>query len=186
MSLMKTGTPAADSCSAMTCRLFVLPVPVAPATRPWRFSMATGSAPCRGIGRALALRGAELDARPFEAVAGGDRFGESLGHGPSIRGPVGQPPGHEPEGLLKELGRGRVIEPAPTGTRRSSSVVEQRFRNSFWVVVHFSLRVPIRCIPAPGRNLGVQGEHPAKELAREGISLVFLGLDSASCDREPP
>ncbi len=42
MSLMKTGTPAADSCSAMTCRLLVLPVPVAPATSPWRFSMASG------------------------------------------------------------------------------------------------------------------------------------------------
>ena len=42
MSLMKTGTPAADSCSAMTCRLFVLPVPVAPATSPWRFNMASG------------------------------------------------------------------------------------------------------------------------------------------------
>ena len=42
MSLMKTGTPAIDSCSAMTCRVFVLPVPVAPATSPWRLSIASG------------------------------------------------------------------------------------------------------------------------------------------------
>lgn len=30
----KTGTPAADNCSANTCKVLVLPVPVAPATRP--------------------------------------------------------------------------------------------------------------------------------------------------------
>jgi hypothetical protein len=42
MSAAKTGTPAADSCSASTCRVLVLPVPVAPATRPWRFIMAIG------------------------------------------------------------------------------------------------------------------------------------------------
>jgi hypothetical protein len=34
MSARKTGTPAALSCSAMTCRVLVLPVPVAPATSP--------------------------------------------------------------------------------------------------------------------------------------------------------
>ena len=34
MSLMKTGTPASLSCSARTWSVFVLPVPVAPATSP--------------------------------------------------------------------------------------------------------------------------------------------------------
>ena len=33
-SAITTGTPAAESCSAITCRVLVLPVPVAPATRP--------------------------------------------------------------------------------------------------------------------------------------------------------
>ena len=35
--------------------------------------------PRRRVGGALALRGSELDCRPFEAVAGGDRVGEALG-----------------------------------------------------------------------------------------------------------
>ena len=33
-----TGTPAADSPSASTCTVTVLPVPVAPAIRPWRLA----------------------------------------------------------------------------------------------------------------------------------------------------
>ena len=42
MSARNTGTPAADSCSARSWRVLVLPVPVAPAMRPWRFIMASG------------------------------------------------------------------------------------------------------------------------------------------------
>ena len=38
-SATKTGTPCAESCSAMSCRVFVLPVPVAPAMSPWRVIM---------------------------------------------------------------------------------------------------------------------------------------------------
>jgi len=34
MSAAKTGTPAAEICSAINCKVFVLPVPVAPATNP--------------------------------------------------------------------------------------------------------------------------------------------------------
>jgi hypothetical protein len=34
LSARKTGTPFADSCSAINCRVLVLPVPVAPATSP--------------------------------------------------------------------------------------------------------------------------------------------------------
>src|SRR6185437_13331423 len=37
-SAAKTGTPAFDRPSASTCSVTVLPVPVAPATRPWRLA----------------------------------------------------------------------------------------------------------------------------------------------------
>lgn len=42
MSGIITGTPAADSCSASTCRVLVLPVPVAPATSPCRLNIDNG------------------------------------------------------------------------------------------------------------------------------------------------
>ena len=38
MSAAKTGTPAFEKPSASTCRVTVLPVPVAPVTRPWRLA----------------------------------------------------------------------------------------------------------------------------------------------------
>ena len=41
-SARNTGTPAADSCSAISCSVLVLPVPVAPATRPCRLSISSG------------------------------------------------------------------------------------------------------------------------------------------------
>ena len=41
-SAANTGTPSAESCSAMSWRVFVFPVPVAPAMRPWRLHMAVG------------------------------------------------------------------------------------------------------------------------------------------------
>ena len=44
MSAMNTGTPAFDSWPAISWRVFVLPVPVAPATSPWRFSMLSATA----------------------------------------------------------------------------------------------------------------------------------------------
>ena len=39
MSAANTGMPALEICSAISCSVFVLPVPVAPATRPCRFSI---------------------------------------------------------------------------------------------------------------------------------------------------
>ncbi len=42
-SAANTGTPMADSCSAMSWRVLVLPVPVAPAMSPWRLHMAAGT-----------------------------------------------------------------------------------------------------------------------------------------------
>ncbi len=42
MSAANTGTPAELNASASTCSVTVLPVPVAPATRPCRLNMASG------------------------------------------------------------------------------------------------------------------------------------------------
>src|SRR5512132_3088297 len=42
MSARNTGTPFAESCSAMSCSDFVFPVPVAPAMSPCRFTIASG------------------------------------------------------------------------------------------------------------------------------------------------
>ncbi len=38
MSAANTGTPASEKPSASTCSVTVLPVPVAPVTRPWRLA----------------------------------------------------------------------------------------------------------------------------------------------------
>ncbi|MGY4459173.1 hypothetical protein ACVWYI_003133 [Bradyrhizobium sp. LB13.1] len=46
MSEAKTGTPARANPSAMTCSVTVLPVPVAPVTRPWRLASASVSHAC--------------------------------------------------------------------------------------------------------------------------------------------
>ncbi len=46
MSAANTGTPFAASCSASPCSVRVLPVPVAPATSPWRFIIASGMRIC--------------------------------------------------------------------------------------------------------------------------------------------
>jgi hypothetical protein len=42
MSARNTGTPCSTSCSAMSWRVLVLPVPVAPATSPCRFIADSG------------------------------------------------------------------------------------------------------------------------------------------------
>ena len=42
MSGIRTGTPAAESCSAIPCNVLVLPVPVAPATSPCLLNIASG------------------------------------------------------------------------------------------------------------------------------------------------
>ena len=41
---MNTGTPMAENCSASFCSVTVLPVPVAPVIRPWRFASAGSNA----------------------------------------------------------------------------------------------------------------------------------------------
>jgi hypothetical protein len=80
-SATRTGTPAADSCSLMSCSVRVLPVPVAPATSPWRFRVASGHAhDGRRVDRSRVHAAAEIEARAGRAVGVGDRGGE-VGHG---------------------------------------------------------------------------------------------------------
>ena len=47
MSATKTGTPACDSWPARSWSVLVLPVPVAPAISPWRFSIDSGDLDAR-------------------------------------------------------------------------------------------------------------------------------------------
>ena len=88
MSAAKTGTPLALSCSASSCRVLVLPVPVAPATRPWRLSIAERD-PDVHVGEVVGVehQAAELERRALEGVArsdgGRDRVGGSLTRGAS-------------------------------------------------------------------------------------------------------
>ena len=63
MSARKTGTPWAESCSAMSWSVLVLPVPVAPATRPCRLRVASGMRTgASGMGLAVDDGGAEVQA----------------------------------------------------------------------------------------------------------------------------
>ena len=76
MSAIITGTPAADSCSAITCSDFVLPVPVAPATRPCRLTVASGNADAGGrVDGAVDDDRPELERLALRRVAGGDLLG---------------------------------------------------------------------------------------------------------------
>ncbi len=79
MSAAKTGTPWALSCSASSCRVLVLPVPVAPATSPCRLSMASG---IRIVDVAEVVgvqhQAAELERRPLEGIAGCDGRGDRI------------------------------------------------------------------------------------------------------------
>ena len=78
-SARNTGTPASDSCPASACSVFVLPVPVAPATRPCRLSIASGI-------RTRAVRidlpvdddGAQFQGAALDRVTGGDALRRSL------------------------------------------------------------------------------------------------------------
>lgn len=49
MSATKQGTPASDSRPARPWTVLVLPVPVAPATSPCRFTMASGTATSKPV-----------------------------------------------------------------------------------------------------------------------------------------
>ena len=70
MSAANTGTPSAESCSAISWRVLVLPVPVAPATRPCRLTIASGMrTPASGCAVAVDDQRAELESRALERVA---------------------------------------------------------------------------------------------------------------------
>ena len=42
-SINRTGTPCLLNCSAITCKVFVFPVPVAPEIKPWRLKVDNGA-----------------------------------------------------------------------------------------------------------------------------------------------
>ena len=68
----------ADSASASSCSVRVLPVPVAPATSPWRFIIASGIRTAASwCSSPLEHAAAELDRRPVGRVAVGDRLRRS-------------------------------------------------------------------------------------------------------------
>ena len=70
MSAIRTATPAALSCSAINCRVFVLPVPVAPATSPCLLTVASGMRTCAvGIDDAVDDDGAQLQGLPVDGIA---------------------------------------------------------------------------------------------------------------------
>ena len=122
MSARKTGTPAADSCSAISCRVLVLPVPVAPATRPCRLSMASGMRTWTSERLPSRHQRAELEGRAGEGVAGADRVDLPVGGRVAGRG-------------------GGVGHGAPRGGLLSvvagASVARDRFRNRpLWVWHH--------------------------------------------------
>ena len=75
MSAANTGQPAAETCSAMSWRVRVLPVPVAPAISPWRLrkpsGIPTSTVVSGGSAPGAAIRPAEADAWALEAVARG-------------------------------------------------------------------------------------------------------------------
>ena len=72
-SASSTGTPASDSWPASPCSVLVLPVPVAPATRPCRLSVANGMRTLRvGIDLAVDDDGAELQRPALRRVPGSD------------------------------------------------------------------------------------------------------------------
>jgi hypothetical protein len=56
-SATKTGTPASESWPAITRSVLVLPVPVAPATSPWRFTVDSGSRTRTSVRTSSACRG---------------------------------------------------------------------------------------------------------------------------------
>ena len=86
MSAISTGTPTAESCSAMFCSVLVLPEPVVPATRPCRLSMASGMRTfALGIHLPVDDDSAELDRGTGRGVPGGDLLGSGTGVGHTCR-----------------------------------------------------------------------------------------------------
>ena len=82
MSAANTGQPAAATCSAISCSVRVLPVPVAPAMRPWRLRKRSGIATSTaGVRRGRVDEGApQPDGGALEAVPGGHVLVERRHH----------------------------------------------------------------------------------------------------------
>src|SRR5512138_253092 len=88
-SAMKTGTPMRLKRSAITWSVTVLPVPVAPATRPWRLAIfgrrnrSVSPLAIRSPSSAMVPSSSRVPALPAQA------FAEQAGHGPLQGGPEG-------------------------------------------------------------------------------------------------
>ncbi len=80
MSAANTGTPAAEKPSANTCSVTVLPVPVAPVTRPWR--LASASSMHSAVRSWPDLAAADEDQAILHIVA---RIGDGLAQAPKCR-----------------------------------------------------------------------------------------------------
>src|SRR6476620_1697330 len=78
-SAMNTGTPMRDRPSASVIKVTVLPVPVAPATRPWRFAYAGSrwTGPLSGVVTALPTRMGSMCVLPW---ANADSMRIGTGH----------------------------------------------------------------------------------------------------------
>ena len=138
MSAAKTGTPARLNASASTCRVTVLPVPVAPATRPCRLAMLGSryrSAAFLAISRPSAVsvtarsfpgeRSRHEDIRGAAAAVGVVRHTVAARRRPEEaprRPPAARPPC--PSGLRSGPSRA----PAPSGCRSRSRSAPRRRR----------------------------------------------------------
>ena len=111
-SATKTGTPAADSCSARPCSVFVLPVPVAPAIRPCRVIIAQRHLHvCVAEELPVVHAAAELDRGAGRRVGGGDRRREvGIGHPGSVRDELGRASGLGDPAARHRLGRDAANE----------------------------------------------------------------------------
>ena len=89
MSAANTGTPWARSCSASSCSVLVLPVPVAPATSPCRLSMPSGIR----TGTSVSVGGVAHEAAELEGRTGRTRSRRARRRrrGSAVRPPVRGP-----------------------------------------------------------------------------------------------
>ena len=122
MSAANTGTPAVESCSASSWSVLVLPVPVAPATRPCRLSMPSGirmGTPLRVV--ASTISPPSSSAGPSKAYPGATAALIGSWHGPGARhaGQRQRRPASPYDGavIFKRVGDGRPYPAHDLGPR---------------------------------------------------------------------
>ena len=144
-SAMNTGTPMRENSSASTCRVTVLPVPVAPATSPWRLA-SPGRSPSTSV--------------PALASGSGSIIASSLGSGASAAGAPGgsgrrpaDTEGARTTGLASPGGgtRAQGATDESSTTRRSGRPPSRSARRrTSWPAASAPGR------PRPGRQTGVR------------------------------